>query len=216
MAKQRSSAAAAKSPRRAPPSGAGSIAVRPLVRADWPHLEALFGTNGACGGCWCMHWRVLASGPAWQGIKGARNRRSLQRLVASGQARGVLAFAGDQPVGWCALGRYRDFPRLARARTLKRPDRERREATTWSIVCFVVARAWRRRGVAKVLVAGAVAHAFACGAEEVEAYPILPRKPGEVPDVFAFTGLPSLFEDAGFARVNPDPGMRSIYLLARR
>jgi GNAT superfamily N-acetyltransferase len=162
-----------------------------------------------------MHWRVLASGPAWQKVKGAPNRRRFRDRVRSGRATGVLAFAGDRPVGWCAVGPYRDFPRLARARTLTRPARPEGGRATWSIVCFVVARDWRRAGVAGRLVEGAVAHAFAAGAEEIEAYPVLPRRPDLIPDVFAFTGLPSLFERAGFERMDPDPARRSIYLLSR-
>jgi GNAT superfamily N-acetyltransferase len=162
-----------------------------------------------------MHWRTLASGADWQACKGAPNRRRFRRLVESGGAGGVLAFADGRPVGWCALGRYGEFPRLARARTLVRSDRPEAGAETWSIVCFVVARDWRRRGVARRLVAGAVDHAFAAGAREIEAYPILPRRPGLIPDVFAFTGVPSLFEAAGFERLAPEPERRSIYLIRR-
>jgi hypothetical protein len=24
----------------------------------WPALEDLFAGKGACGGCWCMYWRI--------------------------------------------------------------------------------------------------------------------------------------------------------------
>ena len=29
-----------------------------LTPALWPALEQLFGEHGACGGCWCMFWRI--------------------------------------------------------------------------------------------------------------------------------------------------------------
>jgi hypothetical protein len=34
------------------------ITIRPLTPSRWPDLEALFGRNGACNGCWCMYWRI--------------------------------------------------------------------------------------------------------------------------------------------------------------
>jgi GNAT superfamily N-acetyltransferase len=41
----------------------------------------------------------------------------------------------------------------------------------WSIVCFVVDKPLRARGIASALLAGAVEYAFAHGATSVEAYP---------------------------------------------
>jgi hypothetical protein len=29
--------------------------------ANWIDLEKLFGAHGACGGCWCMWWRLKRS-----------------------------------------------------------------------------------------------------------------------------------------------------------
>jgi hypothetical protein len=34
------------------------IETRELAPGLWADLEALFGGNGACGGCWCMYWRL--------------------------------------------------------------------------------------------------------------------------------------------------------------
>ena len=35
-----------------------NLELKKLTSARWPSLEKLFGKNGACGGCWCMHWRM--------------------------------------------------------------------------------------------------------------------------------------------------------------
>ena len=37
------------------------LTVRSLTPDLWPALEDLFGKNGACGGCWCMYWRIGSS-----------------------------------------------------------------------------------------------------------------------------------------------------------
>jgi hypothetical protein len=97
------------------------LKVRDLSPALWPVLEALFGPRGACGGCWCMYWR-LGKGERWDDLKGAPARRRFKALVAAGKAKGAIAFAGKEPIGWIALGPRRNFARLDRARTLACQD----------------------------------------------------------------------------------------------
>ena len=46
----------------------------------------------------------------------------MKALVAAGKAKGAIAFAGKEPVGWIAFGPRQDFPRLDRARTLACED----------------------------------------------------------------------------------------------
>ncbi|MDB5227656.1 MAG: GCN5-related N-acetyltransferase [Bacteroidota bacterium] len=31
---------------------------KPLTKETWKDFEILFGSNGACGGCWCMWWKL--------------------------------------------------------------------------------------------------------------------------------------------------------------
>ena len=185
------------------------LSIRLLTRDDWPILERLFGRNGACGGCWCMWWRVAKGGKTWEQVKGQRNRQAFRRLVTKGNIHAVFAFIGDEPVGWCSFGPRREFARLERARSLKRDWSE----DTWSIVCFFIPSRWRGRGIATRLLAKAAEHAFSMGAREVEGYPVVPQKPTTpIPAAFAWTGVPTLFESAGFKRIRRPAGERPIYL----
>ena len=84
-------------------SSEAPISVRLLTVGDWPVVSELFGPNGACGGCWCMYWRVPRGGQLWEERKGEPNRRAFMRLVKSGQVHGCLAFAGEEPIGLCAM-----------------------------------------------------------------------------------------------------------------
>ncbi len=170
------------------------LAYRPLTPERFEDFEALFGERGACGGCWCMWWRLAR--PEFERGKGAGNRRAMKKIVTSGEVPGILAFAGDEPVAWCALAPRERYSRLARSRVLAPVDEE----PVWSIVCFFVARSFRRRGITTGLIEAAVAHARRHGARVVEGYPVSPRK-GAMPDAFAYTGLPSAFERAGFREV---------------
>ncbi len=186
-----------------------AIATRPLARRDWPALEALFGANGACGGCWCMWWRVPMGGKAWEAAKGAPNRAAFRALVESGQASGVLAFDGDVPVGWCAAGPRAAFPRLERSKALARGW----SARTWSLNCLFVPARRRGQGIARALVAAAVALARRGGAGEIEAYPQALRRGERQAGAFVWTGVPSLFEPLGFRPVHRPARGRCLYVL---
>lgn len=157
----------------------------------WRDLEKLFGSRGACGGCWCMWWRL--SHREYEERKGSGNKRALKKLVTSGEVPGILAYNGGEPIGWCAVAPREAFPRLDRSRILKPVD----DQPVWSVVCFFVARPYRRMGVSVELLRAAGKYAAGRGARIVEGYPV-ERRQDATPDVFACIGLASAFERAGF------------------
>ena len=170
-----------------------NLKVRDLSPALWPALEELFGPRGACGGCWCMYWR-LEKGERWDDLKGLPAKRRMKALVVAGKARGAIAFAGKEPVGWIAYGPRQDFPRLERARTLACED----SGDVWALPCFFIKAGWRDQGVAGALLAHALKSLRRRGAKIAEGYPVN-LKPGQrLPNAFAWTGTRSLFRDAGF------------------
>jgi len=190
-------------------SGGAQSGVRcvPLTPELWPALEQLFGANGACGGCWCMWWRVERGGKMWQATQGAKAKRSFKNLVAAKKARGMLAFAGHRPVGWCALGPRADFPRINRRPAFQRADVE----GVWSINCFFIARDFRGRGVARKLLEAAIEECKAQGARIVEGYPVTTTGAGEkVPSASAYTGPLRIFEEQGFEIVQRDSPLRPL------
>jgi len=167
------------------------LAVHPATPDRWPDLEALFGRNGACGGCWCQFWKQ--SNAEYRAGKGGPNHAALRRSVKGGAVPGLLAYAGDQPVGWVAVEPRSRYRRLAISRNLPVVD----ERPTWSVPCFFVARGWRGRGVASRLLSAAVAHARAHGAPAVEGYPVDSDRP--LAGAWLYPGAFSTFVKAGFA-----------------
>lgn len=179
----------------------GPISIRPLTPDDWPVVERLFGEKGACGGCWCMYWRVPRGGKTWETTKGERARRAMQRLVRRGDARAMLAFDGDEPIAWCALGPRADFPRLERVKAYQRPAAAggASPGDTWSIPCFFILPKYRGRGVGTAILAAAAGAAARAGARRVEGYPVAMKRPGDRwPGAFAWTGVLPMFEACGF------------------
>jgi GNAT superfamily N-acetyltransferase len=127
--------------------------------------------------------------------KGEQNRQALKQIVDSGRAPGILAYAGAEPVGWCALAPREVYPTLGRSRVLAPVD----DKPVWSIVCLFVAKPFRNKGVSKALLEAAVKYAREQGARIVEGYPFEPKT--RLPDPFVWTGLTSAFIRAGFKEV---------------
>jgi hypothetical protein len=53
-----------------------------------------------------MYWRI---GPRYKDRPREDNKRDLERLAASGQSPGMLAFDGEVPVGWCEFAPRADL-----------------------------------------------------------------------------------------------------------
>lgn len=174
--------------------GIHGIVIEPVTAERWADFESLFGKRGACGGCWCMWWRLKRA--QFEKQKGAGNRRAMKRIVDAGGTPGLLAYQDGEPIGWCSVAPRSDFSVLERSRVLAPVDGQ----PVWSIVCFFIARPYRRQGITVKLLQAAMRYAGQHGARIVEGYPVLPRK-GRMPDVFAYTGLVSAFEKAGFREV---------------
>jgi len=169
------------------------ISYHPLTPERWADLERLFGPRGACGGCWCMWWRL--NRPEWNRGKGEGNRKAFRKLVRSGAEPGVLAYADGEPVGWCAIAPREQYPKLNHSRILKPVD----DQPVWSVTCFYIAHGFRHQGLSTALLKAAAEFASARGAKIVEGYPHDKKK--ATADVFVYTGLLSAFRKAGFKEV---------------
>lgn len=73
------------------------------------------------------------------------------------------------------------------------------EQPVWSIICFVVPSEFRKQGVARELLAGAIAYAGKRGAKLLEAYPIDKAEPSAA-DASWF-GSKRMFDEMGFNEV---------------
>jgi GNAT superfamily N-acetyltransferase len=163
----------------------------PVTKDRWADFEALFGERGACGGCWCMLWRLARK--EFESQKGEGNRLAMKALVQSGEVPGILALSENQPIAWCSVAPRHHFPALGRSRILKPLD----ELPVWSISCIFVEKPYRRKGLSTRMIKAAVDYVKRQGGSIVEAYPVEPKN-DKMPDVFAWTGLASAFVKADF------------------
>ncbi len=179
------------------------LSFKPLKRNLWTDLEELFGSHGACAGCWCMFWKLR--GKAYDEAKGYETRQMHKSIIDSGTVTGLLAYLHGDVVGWVAVEPRSAYPKLAHSRALKAVD----DQTVWSVTCFFVAKGFRRKGITVELLKAAVEHVKKQGGTIVEGYPVDAQK--DMPAPFIFTGTASAFQQAGFQEVARHTPTRPIF-----
>jgi hypothetical protein len=166
----------------------------PLTPDKWKDFEKLFGANGACAGCWCTYW-ILKRSEYDKLRKTGGTKKIFKKIVNNGNPTGILAYDGNNAVGWIAIQPRENYPVLQNSRILKPID----EKPVWSIVCFYIQNKYRKMGLTVSLIKEAVKFAESEGAEIVEGYPVEPRK--LTAPVFIYTGIASSFIKAGFKEI---------------
>lgn len=168
--------------------------ISPLTPDRWEMFEQLFGSRGACAGCWCMWWKLPRKD--FNSGQGELNQKSMKSIVFSGQIAGLLASMDGIPAGWVAVEPREKYPVLARSRILRPLD----DIPVWSITCFFVAKKFRGQGLTIALLKAAIAYVEKNGGKVVEGYPVEPRA-GKMAPAFVYTGLASAFKQAGFVEI---------------
>ena len=179
------------------------LSFHPLTQKLWHDFELLFGRHGACGGCWCMFWKLR--GREYDESKGDTARQMQKSVVDSKTVLGLLAYSEGYPVGWIAVEPRSAYSRLAHSRTLKPVD----DQDVWSITCFFVEKKHRHKGIAVELLKAAANYVKEQGGKIVEGYPVDVKK--EEPPPFVFTGTASAFKQAGFEEVARNSPARPIF-----
>ncbi|MGN0064482.1 MAG: GNAT family N-acetyltransferase [Nocardioides sp.] len=143
--------------------------------------------------CWCLSHRIDSR--TNQSLAGTERRDFVRRLCRAEVAPGVLAYDGDEVVGWAAVAPRADLP-IARSTKIDAVD----DLPVWNVICLRVRPGHRRKGISHALLEGAVAFAAEHGAPAVEGCPV-DNKGEKVDLTMAFVGTRKLFEDAGFTKV---------------
>jgi GNAT superfamily N-acetyltransferase len=137
-------------------------------------------------GCWCMSYRDTRK-------TGHERPEHMRAECATDPGPGVLAYVDGVVAGWCSIVPRDSYRRLLHSRTIPIID----ELDAWVAVCFVVRSGYRKHGLMHHLLAGAVRHAAAHGAEVVEGYPA-DMGGRRVDAISGYVGTVELFERAGF------------------
>jgi GNAT superfamily N-acetyltransferase len=141
--------------------------------------------------CWCLSYRL----PSKDNL--ALHRQARGRKVAALMKQGppgVLAYDGDEVVGWAAV-----HPRADTAFATNRRIPHVDDVDVWSVWCIRVRPGHRGHGISHALLEGAVAFARENGAPAIEGYPV-DNKGEKVDSTMAYVGTRRLFQKAGFRK----------------
>ena len=126
---------------------------REVDPSDFAALAALFERDHSP--CYCRYWHFQGTNKEWEarcGLEPEENKKELERSLAIGETRGIVALDGDAIVGWMKVSRRGWVPKLLARSPYKNLDVPE-DGDVFSIGCFLVDPACRRRGVARAMLA---------------------------------------------------------------
>lgn len=152
-----------------------ALRIVPANEASWDDLQSIL--TGAAKRCQCQRQRL--GDRDWWHMPESERAAILRAETHCGDPRptetiGIVAYDGDEPVGWCAVDRRGVYGRLRGSPVpWEGRDEDPDDDSVWAIACLIVRRGHRGRGLTYPLVAAGVAHARERGASAIEGYPLL-------------------------------------------
>jgi len=143
--------------------------------------------------CWCLSWRL--SSKENRELRGTDRADKVRELCSRELAPGVLAHIAGEVAGWAGIAPRSELHPFANSRKIPHID----DLPVWSLWCIRVRPGFRKQGVTRALIDGAVDYARASGAPAVESYPV--DNAGQRVDLtMAYVGTRRMFERAGFTK----------------
>lgn len=142
--------------------------------------------------CYCCFFHA-ENREAWEACTRENNAATARMLIEAGRMRGLLAYDGDKPVGWCHYDILKNLPgaKVFYGHLASRDD------DTAAVVCFTIAQGYRKQGIASAMLGLALDDLKAAGVKTVEAYPAIEDESEE----HNYHGPLRMYLSAGFSVV---------------
>ena len=194
--------------------GTHDVRVVPANEASWEDLQTVLGERGDPARCQCQYYKIRDKD--WRSVPIDERAQRLRQQTHCGHPEatttsGLVAYAGDDPAGWCAVEPRNAYPRLRLTRvpwTGRSEDKD--DDGVWAVTCFVTRTGFRRRGVSRALALAAVDFARRRGARALEAYPMITTHGQEITWGELHVGSRSIFAAAGFSEVTHPTARRVV------
>jgi ribosomal protein S18 acetylase RimI-like enzyme len=177
--------------------------IRALSSETWDAFVDLCNrhSGGGFGGCFCTWFhRETHSAPGSSTVPQPADytQNFKRRLVETGRAHAALVFDGETAVGWAQYGSPDELPGISHRKEVQAAG----SSPDWRITCVFVDRRYRRRGITRTAVDGALELIAAAGGGTVESYP-QDTAGKKVSASFLYNATRSTFEQAGFTYDRP-------------
>jgi len=173
-------------------------------------VEAVLSLDASTRNCWCQ-FHVLENREARETTRDSRQDLLRTQVATLDPPRGLVALAGEEPMGWCGVEPRTRLRHVLATRLVTGNTRyELDDPKVWAIYCILVPSSLRRRGIATTLLSAAIEHAQSHGARAIEGYPIdTSKRDGQLPPGFS-TGTLAMFVKEGFHALAALPSGRTL------
>jgi ribosomal protein S18 acetylase RimI-like enzyme len=149
--------------------------------------KVAFSDNLDWATCYCHFYHFNGTNEQFFKRTAKENRKSSMELILSGKMNGFLAFHNGKPIGWCNVNSKDIFAKI--------PYEEESDDKIISLICFIIAPSYRKKGVAGKLLRYAYSDSKGKGYDLFEVYP---RKGKDLSDAHSYRGPISLYTSEGF------------------
>jgi ribosomal protein S18 acetylase RimI-like enzyme len=186
------------------------LRIKPLTPELLDHFinffdNIAFSDNPDWSGCYCHYYHFPGTMEQWREATNEHNRNATINLIKEDKMNGLLAFANNEPVGWCNF----NFKNIYEKVPIESEHEESLEGKVASVVCFLIAPDYRKKGVARKLLKHAIKILKEKSYAWIEAYP---RKQIDLSDAHSYHGPKMMFSSEGFEVVKEDEN----FVLMRR
>lgn len=195
-----------------PSTGISVVRLSPGTRGDYlaffDHERGpAFSDNPEWARCYCQFYRVPRA-LDWNAFTAGQNRIAVSASIDAGEAEGYLARSDGETVGWLHAAPRHKLPHCFERLSVEPTPIGVPPQDAAVIVCFVIAPAWRRRGVAGALLDGALADLRERGIAHVDAFPFKAGDGASPAD--HYHGPASLFASRGFVPIVDHPDLTAV------
>ena len=124
-----------------------------------------FADNPHWASCYCHCYHFSHNDCDWDKTTAEENRTAVIELIKSDKIRGYLAYDNDKPVGWLNANARNNYSIIS-YKTIDKSE------NIGSLICFLIAKDYRRQGIAKKLLNAALDGFKQQGFEFAEGYPV--------------------------------------------
>ena len=176
-----------------------AFAIHPLTPDRWDDFVALFETDSICKMCWCVHHRLPA--PIRRETDSKSRKTAMAKIVKKGPPPGLLAYRGDEAVGWLAIAPRPATPdwNIGRKASAAELPEHGEDEGVWAASCFFIRKDARGEGLTATLLEAGSDYAKEHGAKTLEACPMAHDEKRSATGMFV--GPKRVFDRAGFETV---------------